>query len=304
LIWSHFPLHPYEAQYDRWQLLDQSISLHDFNHLPKVTATFFELNLKLRSRLANPIEFRVQTELKISSLEPMRYKYKMYAAEHAENVSLNNYVFCQLQEDRLIGSFVISPPTPGRYYLKLYARSEQEMQQQADGGRLSYVATLLLQCVKVRKYQSPYPPNELPWGPAAAFYEYKMQMLNLRSAVLGTWGGKRRLILQCSEPMLLTYQIIDSDGREIDTRTMISRDDASQGNVITLHILPPRVGMFKLTIFGMPKPKQKGKWRLPLLLTLLVDCKLAKLPPAEADPPPLPADLVHKLIDGPLPDPL
>lgn len=42
---------------------------------------------------------------------------------------------------------------------------------------------------------------------------------------------------------------------------MISRDDENSTNMITLNILPPKVGMFKLSIFGMPrlKPNQRGK---------------------------------------------
>lgn len=48
--------------------------------------------------------------------------------------------------------------------------------------------------------------------------------------------------MQCHEPMLLTYQIMDADGQEQDTRTMIQRDDENSNNLITLNILPPRVG--------------------------------------------------------------
>src|SRR5688572_1271985 len=93
--------------------------------------------------------------------------------------------------------------------------------------------------------------------------------------------------------MLITNQVFDAEGMELDIRTIVLREEV--GNRISFTISPPRVGMFKFMLFGMPKPKQKGKWRLPLLATFLIDCKLAKLPPQDDDPPPLPANAVTEM---------
>lgn len=85
-----------------------------------MTAHFFEHNLSIRSRLASsPHEFRICTEVKVGAHEPMRFKYKFYPADEIENGSLNHYVFCQLKEDRLVGSFMVTPPLEGRFFLKV-----------------------------------------------------------------------------------------------------------------------------------------------------------------------------------------
>ena len=34
---------------------------------------------------------------------------------------------------------------------------------------------------------------------------------------------------------------------------------------IKFHIKPHKVGYYKLVIFASPKPKEKGKWRIPLV---------------------------------------
>lgn len=107
----------------RWQLLDKTITLNEFNGLPKVTPHFFEYNLKIRTKLTNPHTFRVQTEIKIGAHEAMRYKYKLFLADEVENSSLNHYAFCQLKEDRLVGSFIITPPLEGRFFLKVRSPS-------------------------------------------------------------------------------------------------------------------------------------------------------------------------------------
>lgn len=100
-------------------MLDKSLSLDEFNSLPKVTPSFFDYNLKIRSKTQSPLSFRVSTEIKIGAHEPMRYKFKLYSTDEIENSSLNYYVFCQLKEDRLIGSFMIQPPTEGTYFFKV-----------------------------------------------------------------------------------------------------------------------------------------------------------------------------------------
>lgn len=100
-------------------MLDKPLSLKEFNALPKVSEYFFQYNLSIRSKIENPLEFRISTEIKIGSHEAMRYKYKLYPLDETENSSLNYYVFCQLKEDRLVGSFMVQPPMEGRYILKV-----------------------------------------------------------------------------------------------------------------------------------------------------------------------------------------
>lgn len=119
MIWSHYPWNETDSSYNRWQLLDHPITLDEFNEMPKVTPYFFQLSLQIRSRPQNPIVFRVQTEVKIGSHEAIRYKYKLYPSHELENDSLNQYVFCQLKEDRRVGAFTVTPPIEGRYYLKV-----------------------------------------------------------------------------------------------------------------------------------------------------------------------------------------
>ena len=119
LVWSHYPFDQNEANYHRWQLLDKPLTLQEFNDLPKVTPSFFDFNLKIRSKVSSPITFKIQSEIKIASHEAMRYKYKLYPADEVENSTLNHFVFCCLKEDRLVGSFTVTPPVEGRYYLKV-----------------------------------------------------------------------------------------------------------------------------------------------------------------------------------------
>ncbi|XP_023237011.1 kyphoscoliosis peptidase-like [Centruroides sculpturatus] len=268
LIWTHFPYDEMESDYSRWQLLDKPLTLDEFNNLPKVTPYFFEFNLRFRSNLQNPITFRVQTEIKIGAQKPMRYKFKLYSAEDMENPSLNNYVFCQMKEERLVGSFAVFPPLEGRYVFKIYARPEWEMY---DDATLRNVVIFLLDCVRSRRYIQPYPLNEIPWGPTQCFYDYGMKLLNQSVPIMVSWGNKRRLSIEMKEPMLVSHQIFDSNGCEIDTPGVLQKDETEKR--IDFYFMPPRTGYYKLMIYALPKPKQKGKWKIPLVATFLFDCK-------------------------------
>lgn len=146
--------------------------------------------------------------------------------------------------------------------------------QQDLAALLNPVLTMLLDCTKARKYIEPFPINELPWGPTQKFFDYKLKLINQKGPIIVTWGGRRRLALEANETMLITYSLFDSESMEMDARSVISRDD--NGFKTTFAVNPPRVGTFKFMLFGMPKPKQKGKWRLPLLATFMIDCKLIK----------------------------
>ncbi|GFS36411.1 hillarin [Nephila pilipes] len=281
MIWTHYPYDEMENNYSRWQLLDVIVSLEEFNALPKVTPYFFDYNMKIRSRPQNPVVFKVHKEVKISAHEPMRWKYKLYAADEIENASLNNYVFCQLKEDRLVGSFAVTPPVEGRYYFKVYAKPEHEMKEETN---LHNVVIFLLDCLVAKKYIQPFPHNEVPWGPTQCFYDYRMKMINQSGPMIVTWGGKRKLILEVKDVMLITYQLLDVEGIEMDPKDIIRREDKE--NRVNFTFTPQRVGMYKFLLFGMPKPKQKGKWRLPLLASYLIDCKFTRQLYDEDFPPP------------------
>lgn len=175
----------------------------------------------------------------------------------------------------------------------MYAKPEREMLAgQADSSSLHSVVTFVLECIKSRRYIEPFPLNELPWGPTQAFYNYKMKLHNQTGPVILSWGGKRKLVIESVEQMLTTLQLFDSEGMEMDLRIYVLHEERStgQGQTMSFTITPPRQGMFKFLLFGMPKPKQKGKWRLPLLASFLVDCKIARITkkdPGEEDPPPV-----------------
>ncbi|KAG1683796.1 Solute carrier organic anion transporter family member 1C1 [Nymphon striatum] len=278
MIWTHFPCKDDIPDYSAWQLLEKSFSLDLFNQLPKVTPYFFTCNVRVRSPAPpkNPVKFKNQVEIKLASHDVLRYKYKLYSADDSsENNTMNNFVFCQLKEDRLVGSFAVSPPIEGVYFLKLYAKPEKELAGDDTNSSLQCVATFLLECEKSRKYIQHYPINDMPWGPTQAMYNFNMRLMNQSGPVIVTWGGRRQFTFEVNHPMVFQEQLYNADNEQLDHKNILGREEINKQ--VLYSIQPPKIGYYKLMIYGLPKPKSTGKVTLRLLATFLIDCKLTKL---------------------------
>lgn len=160
------------------------------------------------------------------------------------------------------------------YYLKMYARSEKDLAGDDSNASLQCVVTFLLDCEKARKYIQHYPLSDMPWGPTQTLYNFNMRLTTQSGPVIVTWGGRRQFAFDIALPMLLTEQLFNADNEELDHKNILGRDESSKQ--ISYSIQPPKIGYYKLMIFGLPKPKEKGKITLRLLATFLIDCKLTK----------------------------
>ena len=135
LLLTHFPFADYETAYNRWQLIDEPITLEDFNSKPHLSSYFFDLGLELVDDVPTPFQVEDTAIIKIKSWEVIRYKvdiapycivlklvsfqYKLFEASEEESETLNNYCTCHLEgENRTTAVFTLSVPTLGDYYLK------------------------------------------------------------------------------------------------------------------------------------------------------------------------------------------
>lgn len=76
-----------------------------------------------------------------------------------------------------------------------------------EDSTLKNVAIFLLECVRAKKQVNPYPLHDVPWGPAQSFFDFKMKLVNQAGPVIVTWGGKRKLVIETANAMLITQQV-------------------------------------------------------------------------------------------------
>ncbi len=150
LIYTHFPHDESEKNYQKWQLLSSPISLETFNDMPLLTSMFFEYSLKLSLDLQAPILTNSFVDIKMKAWEVIRYKYKFFLASKGENDRHNSYVMCYCKgKSRKQVCFHVTPPEEGNYLLKIYAKPEEDIQQETD--TLDHIATFHITANHVSK---------------------------------------------------------------------------------------------------------------------------------------------------------
>ena len=111
---------------------------------------FFEYSLKLPKDLPMPLVTIDSLDVRMLGFEVIRYKYKFFNATKNDNKDLNQYVMCYLRgKTRKIVNFHVSPPENGDFYLKIYAKPEEEIQHETD--TLDHVATFHIIAPSVSK---------------------------------------------------------------------------------------------------------------------------------------------------------
>ena len=217
LIFTHFPYDEAESNYEKWQLLRDPVDLDTFNIMPALTSFFFEYCLKFPQEVFMPLESTEFVDVKIKAYEVTRYKFKFFSLSKKESDALSQYVLCYLKgKNRKQVIFHVTPPEPGDYLLKVYAKPEIDIQNESD--TLDHVATIHIKATQVKSKPLPLPRCDLPWGLTQNWYDTE-------AIVVGTTGrpvipmiGEKKAILVLltpKAPLLSLCHIYDCEGNEL-----------------------------------------------------------------------------------------
>ena len=97
---------------------------------------------------------------------------------------------------------------------------------------------------------------------------------------------------KCSRKCALIFHYSNDDAAHISlSQTVVKRKDVDGDIIFFIH--PPRIGFYKLLLYGIPRPSEKGKWRLPLIASFLIESKLSR---SDGEPPKEPETDAKKKI--------
>nr|XP_053640032.1 uncharacterized protein LOC128694073 [Cherax quadricarinatus] len=215
----------------RWQLMEEPISLENFNSMPRLQPEFFSCGLSLCKPTHSPVVFNNQTEVTLYSTIRVRYRFKFFMAKETEESCMNQWVFCTMKDNRNIGSFSVVPPTNADFILKVYAGVEDILDD--DGATLNHVASFFLICEKARRNPVPWPLNNMAWGPTPFFYECGLEPMNQTGPVIVTWGGRKIIYFEKIFDIMIVLQVFDAEGNILDLKgiqgsaTMLTSSEAS-----------------------------------------------------------------------------
>lgn len=173
--------------------------------------------------------------------------YVNICISQGETNLMNGHVFCHLTgKSRRLGRFVVKPPEEGFFYLKVYAKPENDISSE-DSDHLDHVATLLIKAInvsinttferielryrwfdsstdwsdllKVKGSVQPFPMANQPWGLTGAFFRAQCQVPRklYLEPVLRMYGEQRKTLnLQTPGPRLISScHFVDSMGNEL-----------------------------------------------------------------------------------------
>ena len=114
----------------RWQLMNEAISLQEFEELPFVRSTFFHLNMAFLPDTRAVLEVDefgfTHLQILVSQLDTLVCHYQLRFAEEERNniiyyrgAKLDRFVFFSVNDDRL--TFDIRVPAIGAYFLEVFA---------------------------------------------------------------------------------------------------------------------------------------------------------------------------------------
>ena len=79
---SHFPYMENEADYQKWQLLEEPITLEQFNSSPHLSPMFFDLGLELVDNIPTPWVVQNSGVIRIKSWDVIQYKVGILLNAH------------------------------------------------------------------------------------------------------------------------------------------------------------------------------------------------------------------------------
>jgi len=212
LIFTHFP------DELNWQLLEQSISLHDFENLVPVKSAFFKYGLQIMSHkeavIATQKEVTIRIGCPVLRADTLAFTFTLAyndtGKEDFKGMKLNRFGMQEMVDN--VSFLTIRPPEQGSYRLIIYAKDlSQEPKGGADGSQTQTVyggvCEYEVQCTRPVQAPQPFPPCvHTSWGPGDSLHKYHMVPLQ-KGAIFSTVSGQAEVRYQIAKALRFTAKL-------------------------------------------------------------------------------------------------
>lgn len=243
LIYTHFPDDP------KWQLLDRTMTLTEFENLVYLTSTFFKYGLIITHREA-VIRTKQEVAIRIgwptSTTQSPKLIFKLTYGDGRKDfrgIDLERFGMQEVMENESL--FTIRPPEKGSYRLTIYS---SDPSQKAE--KVSYVnaCEYELLCEASPSRVLPFPPcSRAKWGPGDAAAKYNLVPLQMRG-ILSTVNGVAEVRFQVPKELRFSAKLKSNDKDEKALAGYVMH--RTIGDVAVFTINAPSIGEFGLEIFA------------------------------------------------------
>jgi len=245
LIFTHFPEDP------NWQLLEQIISVEEFQNLVPVKPAFFKYGLELDSHTDAVIkssgdDITVQIKCPSKMAKSLRFTFNLTfedGKEQCQDVKLNRFAMQELVGT--VSYFTVRLPEKGAYQMVIYAK---DLDHQTKEGVYGGVCEYKLLCTEDPPKAVPFPPCvHTTWGPGDSAPKFDMRPRQSGAIILTTNGiAEVKFGISTRLRFVAKLKSNEKDDKELSPYVIYRTIE----DEVIFRVVPPKEGEYGLEIYA------------------------------------------------------
>ncbi|XP_060597757.1 kyphoscoliosis peptidase-like isoform X2 [Ruditapes philippinarum] len=256
--YDHFPSH------EIWQLLENPISIDEFNKKPSLTEKSRELGFQLKSHREPIVYFENEVSISFAT-ETFPLSNITSDLKNDNHDEINQYRCMKRLDDKTFEIRVV-PPKTGEYSLALYGKASDYRH-----AKFRKLMEYTLRCEKAYEKEIEFPEHRKAWGPEPNYIELGFADSIQTMSVFKS--DEEEMTIQLDQkkivPIFAELKASSDIKTELKGYTMITARD----NAKIVHIRFPTAGLYRLDVYAEGKSE---KYEYAALF--LIECTVSKSP--------------------------
>lgn len=248
-----------------WQLLEQPISLDEFESLPFVRSLFFHYHLDFvnqrqaviytNSRGACDIKLRMPEDLK----SRLAFHFHLRLANKEDNeingVKLERYVLHTIQDDLV--SFNVHVPQTGEYFIEIFSSLvESDTNPFGQSFKLKCVCKYKISCEELSQRMHPLPACASgEWGPMKAQRHFNIIPLNFKNSIIEATQSIIEFKFELPKSLKIHGKLHNNNQNDLDK--LVRHEQTN--SILTVFVNLPEEGQYGLDIYARDPDYQAEK---------------------------------------------
>ena len=261
-ILEFFPHNP------EWQLLEQPITLEEFESLPFVRSLFFHYHLDFvnqrqaviytNSRGASDIKLRMPEDLK----SRLAFHFHLRLANREDNevngIKLERYVLHTIQDDLV--SFNIHVPQAGDYFIEIFASLvDLDSNPFGQSFKLKCVCKYKITCEELTQRMHPLPSCASgEWGPMKAQRHFNINPFAYKNAIIEAQSSIIELKFELPKPLKIHGKLHNNLLKDLD-KSIKHEINGTNPVLLTMLVPLPDEGQYGIDIYARDPEIQSEK---------------------------------------------
>jgi hypothetical protein len=252
-----------------WQLLENPITLDEFESLPFVRSLFFHYHLDFvnqrqavilgNTRGACDIKLRMPEDLK----SRLAFHFHLRLANKEDNeingIKLERYVLHTIQDDLV--SFNVHVPQTGEYFIEIFASLvETDINPFGQSFKLKCVCKYKIICEELAQRMHPLPSCASgEWGPMKAQRHFNILALTHRTAIIEAPTQSLEFKFELPKQLKIHGKLHNNLMSDLDRYVRHEINLVENINILTLYVTLPDEGQFGFDIYARDPDYQTEK---------------------------------------------